>query len=108
MRHPRTWPRCCGRITWAHSTVIAIGEEYARAGIAGLIDFLARAESTRETAVLVVVKGGTASDLMNVEHGLEQMPSAAVLDVVRNGAYMTSTSAVSTVNDLLKLLETLA
>jgi spore germination protein KC len=94
------------RITWAHSTVIAIGEEYARAGIAGLIDFLARAESTRETAVLVVVKGGTASDLMNVEHGLEQMPSAAVLDVVRNGAYMTSTSVVSTVNDVLKLLET--
>lgn len=94
------------RITCAHSTVIAIGEEYARAGITGLIDFLARAESTRETAVLVVVKGGTASDLMNAEHGLEQMPSAALLGLIHNAAYVTSTSVISTVNDLLRMLGT--
>lgn len=94
------------RITWAHSTIIAIGEEYARAGIAGLIDFLARAESTRETAVLVVVKDGTALDLMSAEHGLDEIPSTAVLGMIRNAAYITPTSVISTVNDVLKLLET--
>lgn len=94
------------RITWAHSTVIAIGEEYARAGITGLIDFLVRAESTRETAALVVVKGGTAAHLLGAEHGLEQVSSAAVLGMIHNATYVTSTSVLSTVNDVLKLLET--
>lgn len=94
------------RITWAHSTVVAAGEEYAREGISGLLDFLARVESTRETVILMIVREGTAFDLMQVEHGLDQLPSAAVLGMVQNASHVTSTSVLTTVNDALKLLET--
>lgn len=94
------------RITWAHSTIVAVGEDFARAGIDGLMDFLARSQSPRETAFLVLVKGARAADLMEAEFPSERLPSAAIMGIIERATHESSTCSLTSANDVRRQLET--
>lgn len=60
---------------YAHADHIVIGENAAKEGIAGYLDFIMRATEMRTNINLFIVKGGTAKDLITETEG--EVTSAA-------------------------------
>lgn len=72
----------------------------------GLMDFLARSESPRETAFLVLVKGARAEDLMRAEFPSERLPADAIMGIIERATSGSSTCAMTSANDVRRQLET--
>lgn len=65
------------RVYWAHNFVIVIGENYARRGIADMIDFFTRNHELRMTT-WVVVTPDKASEVIATITGMEVVPGEAI------------------------------
>lgn len=78
------------RLYWAHTRVILIGEELARAGVRPAIDFLTRHRDLRLTNYMLVAKGDLVQ-VMAVATDLEPLPVEHIREISRSriGAAVT-------------------
>jgi spore germination protein KC len=89
---------------WPHNRWLLLGEEYAKGGVARVLDFWERDQETRRRAVVGVVKDGRAWDLLQTEFELERTPSEAGRGVMLNASHRLSTIASATINDFVVAL----
>lgn len=89
---------------WPHDRWLVLGEEYAKGGVARVLDFWERDQETRRRANIAVVMGGRAWDLLQTEFELAQTPSEAARGAVLNASHRRSTIAVASINDFLLAL----
>lgn len=61
------------RLSLHHLRVVLVSEEYARKGLAGLLDFLTRYPETRMTIRPMIVVGGRAQDILATPPQLESL-----------------------------------
>ncbi len=59
---------------WGHSSLLVIGEELARQGIAPYLDFFVRDVEPRLTTWVMVARETTANDILNARFGLTPAP----------------------------------
>lgn len=59
---------------WGHNSLLVIGEELAREGIAPYLDFFTRDVEPRLTTWVMVAKETTANDILNARFGLTPVP----------------------------------
>ena len=89
---------------WPHNRWLLLGEEYAKGGVARLLDFWERDQETRRRAVLGVVKDGRAWDLLQVESELERVPSEFGRETLLNASKKSSSIVWTSVNDFVVAL----
>ena len=90
---------------WAHNRFILIGEGLARKGIRDALDLFCRDGESRRRIWMIVAKGAKASDLLQVEFELEQMPSEGGMGLVQGARQGLSTIGEGMLNDFLQRLE---
>lgn len=69
---------------WSHSTIMIIGEDMARNGIAEIIDWTARDRQIRNR-IRVAVALGKAEDILKVEPKMDQLPAEYIESLIRQG-----------------------
>lgn len=89
---------------WPHNRWLLLGEEYAKGGVARLLDFWERDQETRRRAVLGVVKDGRAWDLLQIESELERVPSEFGRETLLNASKKSSSIVWTSVNDFVVAL----
>lgn len=89
---------------WPHNRWLLLGEEYAKGGVARVLDFWERDQETRRRAVVGVVKDGRAWDLLQVEFELERVPSEAGRGILLNASKKSSSIVWTSVNDFVVAL----
>jgi len=67
----------------SHLRIVVFGEEFAREGIAGVLDFLSRDHEMRTDFFFAVVKDDTATDLLEVLTPLEEIPANQIWGVIK-------------------------
>jgi spore germination protein KC len=72
------------RIFYSSSQVIVIGEDLARSGIKGYVDFILRDHETQFKSLIVVAKGTTAKEIVEQDYELSKIPGAYVRDTLKN------------------------
>ena len=72
------------RLYLAHNQIFILSEEFAREGLAEYTDFILRDHELRETAQLLVAKGGKAYELMGISGGIEELSGAYIESLVKN------------------------
>lgn len=68
----------------AHLREVVFGEEIAREGIGKALDFFSRDHEMRTDFYITVAKGGTASDILNVQTALERIPANKLFSALEN------------------------
>jgi len=71
----------------AHNKVLIFGDEIAKNGLIMYIDQLFRDTEQRESAYMLIAKGGKAYEVMGVNNGLEQLPANYILQLIQNVKY---------------------
>jgi len=89
---------------WPHNRWLLLGEEYAKSGVARVLDFWERDQETRRRAVVGVVKDGRAWDLLQTEFELERTPSEAGRGTLLNASKKSSSIVWTSVNDFVVAL----
>ena len=79
------------RLSIVHNRVFILGEDFAKKGLDSQIDELYRDVEQRETAYLLVAKGGKAYEVMGINSGLEELPSNYITKIVENFKYNPKT-----------------
>ncbi|WP_010272765.1 Ger(x)C family spore germination protein [Paenibacillus senegalensis] len=85
------------RLKFGHYRVLVMGEEYARQGMKGLFDLLAR-KSENRLSVFPLVAKGKAFDLLQTQPSLEKFPSEGLRELAKTGemtAYTLKDTAYS-------------
>ncbi|MCK8828482.1 Ger(x)C family spore germination protein [Natroniella acetigena] len=78
----RNFVRQAGRkLFWQYNNVVVFSEEVAREGILPFLDFFVREHELRLGQKLVISKG-EAGDIVGAKHGLERIPSMAIVDML--------------------------
>ena len=72
------------RLYLPHNQIYILSEEFAREGLAEYTDFILRDHELRETAQLLVAKGGKAYELMGISGGIEELSGAYIESLVKN------------------------
>lgn len=77
-----------------HLQILVFGEDLAKNGVRDSLDFFARAPEARMTQYVCVARG-KASDIFEVETQLEQYPSTAIMERIREQDVTSDTPAVT-------------
>lgn len=77
----RIQERLSRRLFWAHARVLAIGEEYARAGVRPALDFWSRHPEPR-LRMKIVITPGKAAEFVQGRPALEHLLSEAVRETI--------------------------
>lgn len=72
------------RIFASHNKILIFGEELAKKGLIRHIDELFRDREQRETAYILIAKGGKAYEVMGINSGLDQIPANYIVELVEN------------------------
>ncbi|HWI60667.1 MAG TPA: Ger(x)C family spore germination protein [Symbiobacteriaceae bacterium] len=88
---------------WGHVQVLVIGEEAARRGLAGLLDFIERDGETRPL-YYVLVTHGRAADILHLRASPESVPALGLTSLVR-AAGATSTAPSVRLLDISRAME---
>lgn len=88
----------------SHLRVFIIGEQLAREGIGGIIDFLSRNSQLRVDYYLLIAKDVTAVDVLSISTELEKIPANTMYDTVQNSAKEWGGSARVTLDKLINEL----
>ena len=86
---------------WPHNRWLVLGEEYAKGGIARILDFWERDQETRLRTNVGVVAAGRAWDLFQAEFELERTPSEGGRKTAMNVSQELSTVTLASVNDFV-------
>ncbi|MEK3884356.1 Ger(x)C family spore germination protein [Paenibacillus sp. PL2-23] len=70
------------KIYASHIRVLVIGEQLAKEGIADVLDFLSRDHEFRTDFYILVAKGATAADVLQVLTPLEKIPSNKLFEAL--------------------------
>jgi spore germination protein KC len=84
---------------WPHNRWLVLGEEYAKGGVARILDFWQRDQETRLRTFVGVVAGGRAWDLFQAEFELERTPSEGGRKAALNVSQRLSIVALASIND---------
>lgn len=93
------------RLYWAHNRWIIFGEAAARDGLLKYIDHFTRDGQTRRRVGVLVAKGSTAADFLQVEFELSKVPAEGGIGLVENVTLATSSFIDADLNDFLVRLE---
>lgn len=75
------------RIFMSHNGVFIIGEEFAKRGIADLLNFYISDNEPRESAVIIVAKGSKAYEIMGINAGLSDIPGRYISYLLENSRF---------------------
>jgi spore germination protein KC len=78
------------RINWGHTSVIVIGEELARKGIAPILEFVLR-DPTFHISGVILVAPGKAKDIANVVPKFERLPSEVLRELANKQNTLNTT-----------------
>jgi len=91
------------KMWWGHVQVLVIGEEAAKLGLSGLLDFIERDGETRPLYFVVVTRG-LARNLMHLRASPESVPAMGLTSLVK-AAGATSTAPSARILDVSRALE---
>lgn len=89
------------KIYLAHIRMIIIGEEVAREGIYKPIDFLSRDPEMRTDFYVVVSKGNTANEILNVLTSYEKIPANKLFDSLNSSSENWAATGKIRLNELM-------
>lgn len=72
------------RVFVSHNRVLIFGEELAKRGLVQHIDELFRDREQRESANILIAKGGQACKVMGINNGLEEIPANYISELIEN------------------------
>jgi len=85
--------RLYNKLYFGNTQIVAIGEPMARSiGIMGAVDWIMRDAETRETLMMLIVKGGHASDLFKSEATDQAVLSLAIDSIITEDNMATSST----------------
>ncbi len=86
------------KIYLAHVQLIVIGEGLAKSGIFQTIDFLERDHEFRRQALVVLSKGITAKEILDIESRFESLPAMNIVGVIENNIHVGTSRKVNLLN----------
>lgn len=92
------------RMNYTHCHVYIVGEEMAKKGIKGLVDFLQTDAETRVSQSVLLVAQGRASDLLAVNEGKESAPALAISQISEQIQRGSALAPRTTVRDFIRSL----
>lgn len=72
------------RLYFSHADLVVIGEELAKEGIIEIFDVAERAAQFRSTAQIVIAKGATAGELLQILAPLDQISAYTIIKTIEN------------------------
>lgn len=102
MENLRRWSDA-QELFFAHVRYVLAGEAFARAGLGELLDYFARSTQTSLEIPLLVVRGGTAEDLVAAPAGPEREVTALLASMQRD-AEQTGTARCFTLREIARRL----
>ena len=91
--------------SWGHCRLIVVGEDLARRGILDVIDWFDRNSVVGRRPNLLIVKGGTARDLLQGEFALERMPVQGYAGLLESVSRLLSQFGASSIIEFLRTLD---
>lgn len=83
------------RIYLSHNQIYIFGEEFTKKGLTNYMDFLQRDHECRETAYLLVSKGGKAYEVMGFSPGAEDLQGIYIGDMMKNSKFTSKLVAIN-------------
>jgi spore germination protein KC len=90
------------RLFFSHNQVLVIGEDIARKGVAPLFEFIERDHEVRTDFYVVVAKGATASDVLQITTTIESIPATKIHDSIDNVEENLGSSYSVTIKDIIE------
>jgi spore germination protein KC len=86
----------------SHIRVVIIGEELASEGIKNVLDFLNRDHEMRTNFFLLIAKGYTAYDVLNILTPMEQIPANKLFSSIKTSQDAYAATSYVTLDDYIK------
>ncbi|MDQ6422577.1 Ger(x)C family spore germination protein [Paenibacillus sp. LHD-117] len=93
------------KIYLSHLRILVISEEQAKAGISEVLDFISRDHEARADFDVVLARGTSASDLLNVFTQMDRIPSVKVFDMLKASEKAWASTKAIRLDELLMHLE---
>lgn len=90
------------RMFFAHCDIFLMGEEFARSGVVGMLDFLQRDGEPRTGSSHVFVTMGKAAKFLTVKEVREDIPATAIEKINESAQRSNAKTASNTVRDFIK------
>lgn len=94
------------QLYFAHLRMLVFGENVAKEGIAQSLDFLSRNAKTRTDFYIVVSKGTSASDILQIHSRLDPIPTSSLHTMLRTSDTLWAATTKVTLDDLVQELST--
>lgn len=91
---------------WFHASTLLLGEDLAKRGITDIVDFLYRSINTRNNTLLVMTRGATAAEVLQVQTPLEPHSAAAIRRILETQENQTGIYVPITVDEFLYRIAT--
>ncbi|HPU48985.1 MAG TPA: Ger(x)C family spore germination protein [Syntrophomonadaceae bacterium] len=91
---------------WFHASTLLLGEDLAKRGITDIVDFLYRNINIRHNTLLVMTRGATAAEVLQVQTPLEPHSAAAIRRILETQENQTGIYVPITVDEFLYRIAT--
>ncbi len=91
---------------WFHASTLLLGEDLAKRGITDIVDFLYRSINIRHNTLLVMTRGATAAEVLQVQTPLEPHSAAAIRRILETQENQTGIYVPITVDEFLYRIAT--
>ena len=91
---------------WFHASTLLLGEDLAKRGITDIVDFLYRSINIRHNTLLVMTRGATAAEVLQVQTPLEPHSAAAIRRILETQEKQTGIYVPITVDEFLYRIAT--
>ena len=87
---------------FAHLGIMILGEEIAKEGIGGIVDFFARDQELRGNFLVTVSDQAAAKDILSILSPIEKIPANKMTNSLRNSSDVFASSLPTRFDELLK------
>lgn len=91
---------------WFPASTLLLGEDLAKRGITDIVDFLYRSINIRHNTLLVMTRGATAAEVLQVQTPLEPHSAAAIRRILETQENQTGIYVPITVDEFLYRIAT--
>ncbi|OXS57298.1 hypothetical protein B1A99_17570 [Cohnella sp. CIP 111063] len=93
------------KIYLSHLRILVLSEQVAREGINEVIDFISRDHEARTDFYIMVARGSSASEVLNVHTQLDNIPSIKVFDMLEGSEKAWAPTSTVRLDELIDALE---
>ncbi|XJZ28855.1 Ger(x)C family spore germination protein [Bacillota bacterium Lsc_1132] len=92
------------RLYYAHTNLLVISEDLARAGVLDIFDILDRYPDIRATTQVIIAKNSTAEEMMSTLSNIDKLPVDKITKALKVTEEMLGDSMVVTIDDFINSL----